>query len=459
MIGKLHPLLVHLPIGILLLAGLFYWMSRKARFSFLEPAITVILFWGMLSAMASGISGFILSRNGEYGGALVSAHQWFGISVAVVSIVCYLVFKRKLPFRNWLIPFMVLLIIITGHLGGSITHGEDYLAGIFSNNNQSDRKEFSPMEDVQEVRVYDDIVRPIFQYRCYSCHNISRKKGELRLDKPDLILKGGKDGEVILPGNPEESEMIRRLMLPRHDEDHMPPEEKPQPKENEIALLHWWISEGAPFGKKVGELNQNEKIKRVLLELQRSSNEDRLSDVPDDPVAGAEEKDIEVLLHKGVAVVPVSAGSNYLSVNFVAADTVTPEDIGLLLPLKKQIVWLDLGNRHITDKEMSNLAELTNLTRLHLDHTAVTDSGMAALLNLKKLQYLNLVGTKVTANGISSLSSLTDLRAMYLYKTSVTSGDWPELQKLFPEVSLDSGKYVVPVLESDTTRVQPPPRK
>ena len=89
------------------------------------------------------------------------------------------------------------------------------------------------------------------------------------MDEPEFILKGGKDGKVIKPGNADESEMMKRLLLPRNDEDHMPPKEKPQLKENEIALIHWWIATGATFDKKIKELEQTEKIKPVLLALQK----------------------------------------------------------------------------------------------------------------------------------------------------------------------------------------------
>ena len=82
----------------------------------------------------------------------------------------------------------------------------------------------------------------------------AKRKASFRLDEPAFILKGGKDGEVIKPGNADESDMIKRLLLPRNDEDHMPPKEKPQLKDNEIALMHWWIATGATFDKKTKEL-------------------------------------------------------------------------------------------------------------------------------------------------------------------------------------------------------------
>ncbi|HEX6846499.1 MAG TPA: c-type cytochrome domain-containing protein, partial [Chitinophagaceae bacterium] len=243
-IGRFHPVLVHLPIGILLLAALFQWLALKPKYVAIHSATGIALFWGMIFAILSCISGYFLSQSDDYDEGMVSTHQWFGISTAFISLIAYLFNRWENEFAKWAILLMVPLIVVTGHLGGSLTHGSDYLTKGFSKDSTTD-KEIKPIADVQEANVYADIVQPIFESKCYSCHNKSKKKGGLRLDEPSLILKGGKDGEVIKPGNVEESEMIRRLLLPRNDEDHMPPKEKPQLKDNEIALLHWWIATGA----------------------------------------------------------------------------------------------------------------------------------------------------------------------------------------------------------------------
>jgi uncharacterized membrane protein len=127
-IGRFHPVLVHLPIGILLLAAIFQLLSVKEKFRSLEAAVGVTLLLGMLSAIASCVSGFLLSKTDDYDEALIFKHQWFGISVAVISIVAWFLHNRKNEQIKWLMGIMILLIVITGHLGGSITHGSDYLA-------------------------------------------------------------------------------------------------------------------------------------------------------------------------------------------------------------------------------------------------------------------------------------------------------------------------------------------
>lgn len=458
LIGNFHPVLVHLPIGILLLAGLFQLLALKPGYAGLHAATSIALFWGMIAAILSCISGYLLSQSGDYDEDLVSKHKWFGIATAFVSVIAYLFNRWENVFAKWAILLMVIGIIITGHLGGSLTHGTDFLTKGFSKEDNVS-KEIKPIANVQEANVYGDIIQPIFENKCYTCHNKSKKKGGLRLDEPSMILKGGKDGKVIEPGNAEASDMIKRLLLPRNDEDHMPPKEKPQLKENEIALIHWWIAAGAPFDKKANELEQSDKIKPVLLALQSTGGKKTLADVPEKPVDAADEKIIKRLRDRGVVLLPVTRNSNYLSANFVIVDSVTTNDIELLISLKKQLVWLKLSGKKISDSMMTSISQLSNLTKLQLDNTTVTDKGLSSLQVLTNLQYLNLVATNVSTQGLMALKTLPRLQAMYLYKTFISSADWTTLKNNFPKVTLDTGGYVVPIFESDTTIVKPPEKK
>lgn len=121
--------------------------------------------------------------------------------------------------------------------------------------------------------MYNDIVQPILKRKCYSCHGPNKQKGKLRMDQPALLMKGGKNGEVILAGKAAESELVKRIMLPREDDDHMPPKEKPQLSDQQVSLIHWWILGGADFHKKVKEYDQPEKLKPVLSALQNATEE------------------------------------------------------------------------------------------------------------------------------------------------------------------------------------------
>lgn len=459
LIGRFHPVLVHLPIGILLLAALFQLLSAREKFQSLHAATGIALFWGMLFAIASCISGYLLSTTGDYDEELIFKHQWFGIAVAVTSIVANYLHKRKNKKNKWVMIVMVLLIIITGHLGGSITHGSDYLTGAFS----ADSKEVSatkrkPIPDVQQAVAYSEVIKPILESKCYGCHGPNKQKGKLRLDQPEFILKGGKDGKIIVEGKADESVLIKRVLLPKENKDHMPPKEKPQLSKQELELLHWWVSSGTDFNKKVNQLSQTEKIKPVLLALQSAEipEEITLSDIPDKPVDKADPALIQKLKERGVAIFPVSQNSNYLSANFVAVDSITENDLQLLEPLKKQLISLKLGNSKITDANLVVIAKLLSLTRLFLERTAITDKGIVQLKRLSQLQYLNLVGTKVTAKGLEQLKELKNLQKVFIYQTSIAGNEWNNLKKIFPKTMLDTGGYKVSSLPTDTVKVKAP---
>jgi uncharacterized membrane protein len=460
-IGHLHPVLVHLPIGFLLIACLFIWQARKDKFAHLQPAINIILLLGMISAIASCITGFVLSTTGDYDEEMVSWHQWMGISIAILSVIIYY-FRRKsyLKELQWLFaPILVMLIFITGHLGGSLTHGSDYLTSPLKDigNDSAMVIKIKPIPNVQEALVYADIIKPIFQIKCYGCHGPSKQKGKLRLDQPDLIMKGGKDGVVIVPDSSGKSELVKRIMLPREEEHHMAPKEKPQMTSSEKSLVSWWIDNGADFTRKVKDLRQPDKIKPLLIALQKVNAEKiSISDIPSAAVVKGDDGVIHKLRSAGVLVQPVSANSNYLEINFVNTNLPADSLMYLLPDLKRQLVRLKLSGLQLTNKNISFLGSCENIRRLELDHTGITDSGLIYLKPLAELRSLNLVGNPVTMEGFLTLKSLKHLQSVYLYQTRVARTEWTQLAKTFPGVTLDSGGYSLPFIASDTVIVKPP---
>lgn len=247
-VGRFHPVLVHLPIGILLIACLFQLFAK--RLPSLEPAIPVMLFWGMLAAIASCMTGYLLSLSGDYDQELVTRHQWLGIVTAIAALLLYGCYRFSLLTRysNIMAGLTIGAVTVTGHLGGSLTHGADYLtAGL---NSVDPNQPLKPIPNIQEAVLYTAVVQPILQRKCYSCHGSTKQKGRLRLDKEPNILKGGKDGKILASGKPDESALVKRLLLPLSDDDHMPPKEKPQLTPNEVAVLSWWVSTGNSFTKK-----------------------------------------------------------------------------------------------------------------------------------------------------------------------------------------------------------------
>lgn len=456
-IGRFHPVFVHLPIGILLLAVYFHFLSRKEKYASLKQATGICLLLGTISAVFSCISGYFLSNTGEYSAALVAQHQWLGIGTTIVSLFAYWVFRKGYSYLNWVMLLVALLLIITGHWGGTLTHGAGYLLGNTSAGNEPDAAATKPIANVPEAVLYTDVVQPLLKSKCYSCHGPNKQKGKLRLDSPEYILKGGKEGLAVVAGNTDESSLVKRIFLPENDNDHMPPKAKPQLTRHEMELLHWWVSSGAAFDKKIKDLPQTEKIKPVLLALQQgvSAQPAINTDVPVTPVEQADETAVKKLKNLDVVITPVAQNSNYLSASFIAA-VFTPADLLLLEPLKKQLLWLKLGNTPVNDSAMAVVAKLTGLTRLYLEHTHITDKGLEQLSPLTELQYLNITNTKTTGNGLLALRTLKKLKQVFLYKTNITASGYQNLEKAFPGAKIDTGGYTLPMLATDTQEVKPP---
>ncbi len=453
LIGRLHPLLVHLPIGILLFAALLRLFLKQAKLDSINNAITIALFWGTIGAIGSVITGYLLSQSGEYDESLISSHQWFGISVAFFSAVGYYLQKKHHAHTKIFMVLLVVLIFITGHLGGSLTHGSDYLTDVALNSSTENIVTRKPIANIEEAILYTDIIKPILQANCYDCHGPNKQKAKLRLDLPDYILKGSKDGKIIDSKNVDECAFIKRLFLPLDNKDHMPPKEKPQLSKQDLDLLKWWVSSGSDFTQKVKEINQPATIKPLLLALQTGSIVEKVETtfIPSTSVSAADPAVVKEIQSNGIAVFPVYQTSNYLSVNFLAVDTFSSKSLSILTPISKQLIWLKLSNTPIADQDIKIIAELSSLTRLSLDRTSISDAGLAFLKNSSSLEYLNLVGTKVTINGLKQLTGLKNLKQIYLFQSGISAEQLKELKNVFPNAYLDSGGYKVPTIKGDTT--------
>lgn len=402
-----------------------------------------MLWLGAGSAVASCATGWLLGDSGEYAEGVLFWHRWLGIGTAVAAVAaCFL--KSRLVFNS----LAAVLLIATGHLGATLTHGEAYLSATFQTEKET--------ADIQEAQLYADLIAPILQEKCQSCHGPTKQKGGLRLDSPELILKGGKNGAAIVPGNVSQGELLRRCLLPTHDDDHMPPKQKPQLTPAELEILQWWIAEGADFQKRVKEIAQSEKIEAALAQLTAPSNETitEASLVPEKNAPPASPALIEKIRHAGVFVRPVAQGSNWLTFSFFNLPQPPDSVFFLLEQLAPQAVWLNLSGCKIPENAWQNLGKLVNLTRLDLANSSVSDTALAQLKGLTALQKLNLANTQTSAEGLTLLSGLAHLRNIFLYKTKVSGSDWEMLQTNFPHTKIDTGGYALPFLETDTLRLK-----
>jgi uncharacterized membrane protein/mono/diheme cytochrome c family protein len=264
LLGRLHPLAVHFPVALLLFTALLELGTIKNFNSTLRPGIKILLIAGIISSLISAIFGILLSGSAEYGENLI-LHQWLGISTAFSGILVWFLHQRILIknqtqyIKTYRLALFItaLGVIIAGHLGASLTHGDDYLSSTLPwtdnfentettsfdiNSNNHDQDTLTKAQE-KELNLK---VRAIFAHNCYKCHGDEKVKGDLRLDSKDFVFKGGENGEVIVPGKPEESELFRRISLPSNHEDVMPSKGK-KLTANDLAIIEFWIKKGAPW--------------------------------------------------------------------------------------------------------------------------------------------------------------------------------------------------------------------
>ncbi len=103
------------------------------------------------------------------------------------------------------------------------------------------------------VEFFERRIRPIFVEHCYSCHSSEAKRveGNLRLDSPAALLRGGDSGAVIEPGKPEESILFAAVSY-SDEASNMPPEGKLS--DRALADVRRWIELGAPLPKDSGDI-------------------------------------------------------------------------------------------------------------------------------------------------------------------------------------------------------------
>ncbi|GAB3706648.1 ribonuclease inhibitor [Spirosoma flavus] len=465
--GHFHPLIVHLPIGFLLIAGLLEIDRLTRRNSVSQHTITLILFWSAVSATMACVFGYMLSLGGGYEADTLNSHMWQGIGVAVFAWIAWGVksenLGRILPAASVLyLPVLgiaLILILSAGHLGGNLTHGSDYLTQYMPGPMRSvaglppklPALKVEPITDVNQAMVYQQIVNPILHTRCIQCHNADKSKGGLRLDTPDLIKKGSKEGPVLVAGKGVQSKLVKVCLLPEEDDHHMPPKGKPQLEESQIALLTWWIDQGAPFNKKVSELAVNDAIRPVLASLGGGGPVEAGGNAvatkgpaPESPVLtmkvpAADPKVMEEVKKTGLLVLPISKEQNQLEVSAVNARSFSDAQAAVLPKLSNQIVWLKLSDTQISDATLAQIAKLKNLQKLHLEQTKITDAGLKQLKGLSNLEYLNLYGTSVSDAGLAELASMKSLKTVYLWQTKVTESGLAMLKKALPNLEIVGG--------------------
>jgi hypothetical protein len=414
LIGRFHPVVVHLPIGFLLLVPLLE-LAGTLRPA-LREAAAFVLWLSAFSCLSAVSLGYLLAHGSGDAGVGVIRHMWGGIALTIGVLLCCLVRPSWISGKSrrvypCLLTCVICVLAWTAHQGGSLTHGSDYLTHYLP----AFLKRWPGLRTVQAKTIlvpdsfYARHIYPVLDSNCVACHGPARVKGGLRLDSYELLLQGGLNGPVVVPGQPAKSLLFERITLPPDHKKFMPAEGKTPLKPEEISWIKAWIQQGAsPAARSLAGI-------ATPVELQEIS----LPQVGDYNGMMTEIGQIEK--SRGIMLMPVSRNlGDGLILNTVnVAGTFDDAQLARLEKFAPYIVEAELGRTAVTDASFDTIVKFSHLRALHLEDTAIKGSGLGKLTRLSELTYVNLSGTQVTSATVAPLATMKNLQHLYLYNTPV----------------------------------------
>jgi uncharacterized membrane protein len=450
-IGRLHPLIVHLPIGFILLALLIEFYKKYFKES--EKFLKFILFWTIISGFFSLISGYLQYQQEGYLWETVQGHFYFGIFTLLLSIGFYFFLQRQVFLiqipRLFFSLGLLVSLLLTGHLGGSVTHGEDHLTKPLKElssallMDESTEFEFQLKEEnFRDQPMYASVIAPILSQKCISCHNPKKTKGELQMHTYQALQIGGKNGSLINYEDPKQSELFLRIHLPKEDKKHMPPKSKKQLTKAEIKIISHWIEIGAPEKQTLGQLGvERHKIDPFIVKEKENFYPEVVLETPD-------LETLDRLFSKNILISPVTKESNLLNLSVLNYPKFGNQQMNLLEGIKQHLVSIDLSYSLVNDSIFYRLAQFPNLVQIKLNHTQITGEGISQLNTLKYLKKLYLVETALEGTSLPLLLNLPAIEQVFVYQSK---RNLIEEIELTPELEaiIEIGTYALPRLASD----------
>jgi uncharacterized membrane protein len=405
-LGRFHPLLVHLPIGLIVLLPLLEFAGTRRPS--LREAAGFVLQIALATCVLSIIFGLLLAYSSGEIGTTVTRHMRGGIVLAIELLLCLVVRRSWLAAQPRLYFILLTAVVFTlawtAHHGGSLTHGSDYLTRYMPPN----LKRFLAPSAVSSHpnSFFARHIYTVLDTKCVACHGTNKEQGGLRLDSYESLMAGGKDGIVIAPRNPDGSLLLKKVTLSPTDPHFMPAEGRTPLTPDEIARIRAWVLQGAsPDAASVPGI--------FLLE----DREEAPPPVGDYSALMGEIRQMQ--RSQGAKLVAVSANpSDGLILRTTdVAGSFDDAQLAKFQRFAPFIVEAELGRTGVTDASIETLSQFKNLRAVHLEGTAVTGRPLAKLSLLPQLTYLNLSGTRVTNDAVAPLKGKPNLRHLYLFNT------------------------------------------
>ena len=443
--GRMHMLLLHFPV-VLLILYISWSLLMEKKFRENETVKNIgdgLLLLSAFAASFTALMGLFLSKEDGYDTGALQWHKWGGVALAIITSLWY-AYRETIKNKKWFSISTALislgLIVFTGHQGATITHGPNYLLVPI----MPEKKQ--PRILMENAEVYRDMVQPILQAKCISCHNAKKAKGKLVMETEELLLMGGKSGKLWDITAEGYGLLLTRVHLPEDAKKHMPPTGKPQLTQQEIQLLYLWIKSGAGFTTKVMDLAATDSLRIIANSLFNTIETDEYD------FTAVDEKKITGLNNNYRIVYPLAKGSPALGAEFFSAQFYTPEQLKELLAVKEQVVSLNLNKMPVKDEELKIISQFSNLRKLNLSFTNITGNTLQELNKLKELRQLSLSGTAIKKEDLLKLSSGKKLSHLFIWNTTLTDAEIADLKSRMKDMVIEKG------FKGDTTilKLTPP---
>ena len=424
--GRFHPLLVHLPIGFLIISIVLSTFNSVNILSY-ERVLRVIWFLSFLSAFFSALMGWLLSQNGHYIEDQLYLHKLTGFILVFLSGLGWVFQFKFLNISKFLKKLnnalIIIFLIVVGHLGGNLTHGEDYLfeyapepiKTILISETKQKKFEGIPLDS---IGIYNELIYPIFSSKCVACHNNKVARGGLNMSSPANLFKGGRSGPSIVAKNLKKSLLFNRVTKSQDNVQFMPPTGTPLSYE-EVQLLEWWINEGASSEMSLIDINPDSKIQTLLfknysIDLRKKPWYEMVKLAPFD------ESVLTELDEHNFSCKRLSSENSLLDIRF-SGTQIQDKDILILEKYASYITWLNLGGSKLKSSHLNVISKMENLTRLSLQKNDLKTDALKPLSNLNHLEILNLHSTQVDNKIFELIEKLKSLKKVFLWNTLVNS--------------------------------------
>jgi uncharacterized membrane protein len=423
-IGHFHPMLVHFPIALFLLAPVLEIAGRSARFAHLRLSVSFVLALATLGATTAALLGWCIGRSGGYSGMLITQHMWGGVVLSMVCWVCWLL-------RTWLrelgltyavaLALGVGIVAWTGYRGGQLSLGRNHLTEHMPNDLRNllgvENNEASGNADPNTF--FGARIQPIFTAHCIRCHGADKHKANLRLDSYQALMRGGKDGPVIQTGNIHGSDLFRRITLPASHDDFMPKGKQPLTAD-QMKMIELWIGAGASDTLALNAIKNAPSGSAALAEAKFEEIDPaavaKLRSAMASAVSRLQKQFPNILDYD-------SRGSADLRLNAsILGSKFGDRDLAAFAPIAERIIVADLSRTVVSDHSADAIAAMKRLRVLRLMNTHLTDATLLRLDSLNQLESLNVYGTAITPAVLPTMAKLPKLSHFYAGQTGILPG-------------------------------------